>query len=54
MLFGSISKVMHAPTNTATLPLLTSCIAASEKFEVNKLFLATKNWLTDFDICSFQ
>ena len=24
------------PTNGATLPLLTSCITASEKFEVNK------------------
>ena len=27
---------MRAPTNGAMLPLLTSYIAASEKFEVNK------------------
>ena len=27
---------MRAPTNDAWLPLLTSCIAASKKFEVNK------------------
>ena len=27
---------MCAPTNGATLPLLTSCIAASEKYEVNE------------------
>ena len=36
MLIGQISKVVRAPTNGATLPLLTSCIAASEKFEVKK------------------
>ena len=27
---------LEKPNNGATLPLLTSCIAASEKFEVNK------------------
>ena len=36
MVIGRISKVVRAPTNGATLPLLTSRIAASEKFEVNK------------------
>ena len=55
MLIGGISKVVRASTNGATLQLLTSCIAASEEFEVNKqTFFATKNRLTDFDICSFQ
>ena len=29
-------KVVRAPTNGATLPLLTSYIAVTEKFEVNK------------------
>ena len=42
MLIGSISKVVRAPTNGATLPLLTSCIAASEKFEVNAISLNGK------------
>ena len=32
-------KVVRAPTNGSTLPLLTSCIAATEKFEVNKQIL---------------
>ena len=54
MLIGGFSKVVRAPTNGATLPLLTSYITVSEKFEVNKQTLAAKNWLTDFDICSFQ
>ena len=36
MLIGCISKVVRAPTNGTTLPLLTSCITASEKFKVNK------------------
>ena len=36
MLIGRLSKVVRAPTNGATLPLPTSCIAASEKFELNK------------------
>ena len=55
MLIGWISKVECTPTNGATLPLLTSCIAASEKFEVNKQPLfGDKNWSTYFDICSFH
>ena len=36
MLNGGISKVVRGPTDGATLPLLTSYIAASAKFEVNK------------------
>ena len=44
-------KIVHAQTSGATLPLLASCIAASEKFEANKpLSMGTKNWLTHFDI----
>ena len=36
MLIGWILKVVRASTNGAALPLLTSYIAVSEKFEVNK------------------
>ena len=55
MLIGRTSKVVRAPTNGATLPLLTSYIAVSEKFEVNKqTHFGAKNWLPDFDTCSFQ
>ena len=45
MLIGWISKVMRAPTNGSTLPLLTSYIAVGEKFEVNKQTLCGDNEL---------
>ena len=31
-----IGEVLRAPTNGATLPLLTSCIVASEKFKTHE------------------
>ena len=43
MLIGWISNVVRAPTNGATLPLLTSYIAVSKKFEVNFKFFTNSD-----------